>query len=475
MKKMPFHILLNKLISISSIKKTRLAEYLNYDISYLSKWISGKNLPSKKNINIISSMISEFICNNITSKDKEILIDYLDFDQEKSTISLSLRIENELMDSYYNTVKENVNSDYDNPRNNNNDGSIIVFPEHLNHFGLKKIKESLKQNNNLNIIVSCDFFAMNDKNAYYLFEKEIYDYISDANCRFNMRAILSYRYLYDDIVRNIETLYYIIVSLPFDLFQIYMTKDMICNDVFILKDYIAVISGYFNSSRYLFTTAVNRLEDVQELYNVNDKLISNNCSIICKPYNDNIFTIFRILISGSKFKFIISNINELFLPKDLFKKIASSVFEPDQADLLCNLHDKMDTILKNEHVKLIMYRKEEIDYLSSGKLHFFNKKVNVELEDRLRHLNNLSSIMQINDKLDVKSCLSDYLSNSPIDNGISFYISDHTVIAKSLESKEDLCFSICDNEIKKATSDFFDALWNDESYIVRHDKGSILV
>lgn len=48
-----FGTLLKKLIAEKGTKEKIVSENLGYDPTYLSKWISGKNLPSQKSIDFI--------------------------------------------------------------------------------------------------------------------------------------------------------------------------------------------------------------------------------------------------------------------------------------------------------------------------------------------------------------------------------------------------------------------------------------
>ena len=69
MRSITFGYLLDKLLYLSRQKKTALAKTLGYDISYISKWTSGKNLPIPKNINSICEMTSKFIVNSSAQED----------------------------------------------------------------------------------------------------------------------------------------------------------------------------------------------------------------------------------------------------------------------------------------------------------------------------------------------------------------------------------------------------------------------
>ena len=54
LKNIEFGQLLDKLLYLSNQKEITLAKQLGYDISYISKWINGKNLPTQKSISNMS-------------------------------------------------------------------------------------------------------------------------------------------------------------------------------------------------------------------------------------------------------------------------------------------------------------------------------------------------------------------------------------------------------------------------------------
>ena len=75
MNNITFGNILENLLYISNQKKSSLANALGYDISYINKWISSKNLPSAKRINEICKSISDFIIDSLTETFGEIPIE----------------------------------------------------------------------------------------------------------------------------------------------------------------------------------------------------------------------------------------------------------------------------------------------------------------------------------------------------------------------------------------------------------------
>ena len=59
-----FAVELQKLLRITNTKSATLAKAVRYDLSYISKWLSGKMLPSEKNIDEVINNIITCICEN---------------------------------------------------------------------------------------------------------------------------------------------------------------------------------------------------------------------------------------------------------------------------------------------------------------------------------------------------------------------------------------------------------------------------
>ena len=56
-----FSVLLEQLMSVSEIKNSTLAQELQYDVSYISKWVSGRMIPAEKTISRVLQGISRCI------------------------------------------------------------------------------------------------------------------------------------------------------------------------------------------------------------------------------------------------------------------------------------------------------------------------------------------------------------------------------------------------------------------------------
>ena len=70
-----FSVLLEHLTSMANLKNYVLAKAVQYDESYISKWISGKLLPTEKNHETILQNISQCIVDSLTDDNVRTFLD----------------------------------------------------------------------------------------------------------------------------------------------------------------------------------------------------------------------------------------------------------------------------------------------------------------------------------------------------------------------------------------------------------------
>ena len=66
-----FGALLKNLMDITNTKSKEISSITLYDPSYVSKWINGKTLPSKEDIDLVIEGLSKYFCNKISELGKE--------------------------------------------------------------------------------------------------------------------------------------------------------------------------------------------------------------------------------------------------------------------------------------------------------------------------------------------------------------------------------------------------------------------
>ena len=69
-----FSILLEHLLEVAEVKNYTLAKHLQYDVSYISKWVSGRMLPAKKTEKRVMEGISACVVDEATDDGRDLLL-----------------------------------------------------------------------------------------------------------------------------------------------------------------------------------------------------------------------------------------------------------------------------------------------------------------------------------------------------------------------------------------------------------------
>ena len=113
---------LDNLLYISKQKKSSLASYLGYDVSYINKWVNSKNLPSFKRSTEICENISKFIIESLEEDTRKHLVEYFELETDDDDFLYEF-IKDRLQQTYFessnnkknqNIPMTSVSQEYDN-------------------------------------------------------------------------------------------------------------------------------------------------------------------------------------------------------------------------------------------------------------------------------------------------------------------------------------------------------------------------
>ena len=98
-------MLLQELMAEAGIKNLTLSEVLQYDVSYISKWVTGRLLPSEKSIDQITRAISACVVKGLSEKKKEKM---LMLNESADEEELQDKLYEKLLQAYYESKGEEL-------------------------------------------------------------------------------------------------------------------------------------------------------------------------------------------------------------------------------------------------------------------------------------------------------------------------------------------------------------------------------
>lgn len=482
MKDITFGKLLEKLLYLSNQKKSTLARELGYDVSYISKWISSKNLPSAKNINRICKNISNFIVKSLNKSSIEELSIYFELEVEVDEKEFLLKyIEHNLKEAYLNTLSRGVQkipkTTYSEERYNT---YSAVKPRLMRKNVLDELNSYANKDDDLDITISLNLFDIGkeDKMSFADLKKVFYPLSKSTNLK--VRLLLGFSGENTDIAFNALLIINMLSEYPSVNFEIYNCNINSNTSIIIVKDKFIFNSIFTKEGHGLISNMSKEKKLVEELYfNMNDILKSKGKILSEKKSPKSLIEEKNYMqyIMGKDLRWLIGSINELFMPPELFIEIAQQVF--GNQDKVMQELKKINILLQNvtykSSLKVLIYESEIRQYLSSGKLYFFNIPVVLNFKQREKHIEYIEKILRDSEDVEIKLIDGNYVEDFKNNLNPSLYLSKSFKFTKvhPIEDVNDYLI-IINNQFKEICDELFDLIWNENNNIVIYDRQEII-
>ena len=458
MKSITFGYLLDKLLYLSRQKKTALAKTLGYDISYISKWTSGKNLPIPKNIKEYFE-----INENLNSK-KE----------------LEVYLEELLRESYAYTAKKSVSIKTKEVYWEDDCNSVIhVNPRLRKPYLDKEIEKYINKSNKLNLILCANLNKLceNDKISIADIKKELFSKYNNVEPK--VKIMLGFDGDNDDIVFNTIMIINMISIHPNMDFEIYNCQVDSNSIISVVRDLVLYTANFTKDKRCLLSTTSMDKSAVEDMYYSLETILKNQGNpIFEKKKLINIIKekTYTQYFMTQDLRWLIGSISELFMPPDLFMEVANSLF--DDSKMLEEI-SKINIVLQNitykSKIKVLIYASELKKYISSGKIKFFNKSIELNFEQRKKHINYLKNIILNNPNIEIKLVDGDFVEYFKDNKNTSLYLSKNVkLIQTDYDDKTSDYVIIKDKEFKKMCDIFYKNIWEEDRDIIIDDKDEII-
>lgn len=328
MKNITFGYLLEKLLYISKQKKSSLAKVLGYDISYISKWTSGKNLPIHKNIQEICLNISKFIVNSLTEETKKDIKEYFDIDNNiSSKEDLINALEELLKESYMYTSQRNIPIQSKNVYwEDDCNATIHINPKLRKYYLNKDIDNYISSSNNLDLILNANLKKINkdDKISIADIKGDLFKRKDEVDLK--VRVLLDFDKDYEDIIFNTIMIINMIAMCPSMDFTLY-NCDVGSNDIIsIVKDRVLYTSNFTKDKKCLISTMSKDKDIIDEIYYSLETILKNQGSLLVENktsielIKEQLYTQY---LMSQDLRWLMGSINELFMPSELFIEIAN--------------------------------------------------------------------------------------------------------------------------------------------------------
>ena len=461
---------LGQLLVSADIKNFTLAQSLKYDVSYISKWISGKAVPSKKNIESIVNVVCSLVVNH-GSKDfiAEIKREYNASDDEQ----LQDALKKELLGAYHETV-----GDFDYAKYVNN-ASVVIRPEGQYPL-LQDYARGIDTSKPMEIAILADLFSMDHMSKLLLAGIENNRFrVQKERPDIHLHFILDIGQLDGHSVYDVILFVHMLTNYSLLNFTLSQSKAAKGKLLFSIMKHYAGISLLTDSGQFLCTVSSRDKEVGHSIY---DNIIAHE-----NP-DQNLFSSLTLrsmletreymqLLLEQNNRWLVGHMMELFITKDLFDQLLKSEFpeeelarrEAERAYLIAQ------NIFEREDVFIMIYNSALTNFMLSGELDFFNKKIVLDAKERKKQLEHLKNLFLDHRDLHVKMVSGGFSDDFRYITNPCMFLSD-TVNYLRLENDyyDKNILLVRDSQLREVFNIFYDEIWNDRQDVVVSERQLIL-
>lgn len=480
---------IEKLIQFSGQKNYSLAKELGYDVSYISKWISGTMLPASKNIKNICEKTAKFVVDNATEIHKcEILAYYkLDINKYSSDESIIQYIQDMLNESYLFSSQKKANKNYIKVGKENAEqcNSLLyikprLLKKHLDEDIMDLTKKEIKND----VILLADLFSLGKDDKLHIAGIRSGSTIKTEMKNVRIRFLISFDENAEDIIFNTILLMNMIKIYSNINFTFYSCKHAQYSLTSVIKENSFTYTVYTDTKQCLFTNVSQDPKVVQDIYESLEEMIETRSRITFLEKNPREIILEKNYIEymiGRDLRWLIGNMSELFMPSDLFLEIGKIVFGESKeiVDELKNIDAILQNAIYKSNIQILMYENAIRQYISNGILSFFNTTITLSLEQRQRHIEYMEKILKENEDIDIKLINGNLVDDFKNKENPTAYLSRNINIIKGnfdeYSEYENKYLIIRDNRLDNIFKRFFKEVWESERYNISKFKEEAII
>lgn len=457
-----FSSLLKHLMAVAKLKNYTLAKELQYDESYISKWITGSLLPTEKTSEKVFRDISRCIVSSLDDDSREVLYSEYQVDRDR-----------DLEDAIF----DNLEAEFDYVINlKTSTGSEIAaktsfYPELTLAQFLKKMRHPvLRQVKSLDVIMATDILSLDHHYQLSLAELEANPSVNMAQraypgVRFSM--LINLESPGGDNIHNVQFLLNLLSnmsSVDFQLFSIPQTQGKI---LFTVKDAYAISGMIMDESHCLSVTATEDPKNANALYDRLQSLcgpetLAVQRTTIPSMIDSNVYTQYCFARNQ---RCTLSHPTEHFLPDDIFTQLLEDYclrHKDADADKIKSVHKLTTTILGSMPIRLMVDEDGLHEFAVTGIVDFLGEKVHLTPQQRMRCLEHSASLPENNPNLDYRVLHS---RRTLAQSGMSFptlFLSDSICYVRIQRSGPGYNINLINQKpLEKMFCKCFDSLWSD--------------
>lgn len=468
-----FSSLLEYLMNTAGLKNYILAQELQYDVSYISKWVNGKMIPSEKTEQKVLSGISHCIANSAMEEGAAQLKEYY---QVRDTEELEMAIYDNLA-AEYNYAREQQKDTLV-----SNGEKVCFFPEmSLAKYIAKMQHPVLRRVKSLEIMAEMDLMAMNHEYRIQIISLQAVHPGGDvvySDVHFSLVINIdsqNWDYIYDTIfIINMLT------KMCYVDFQFYGSHQSCGRIIFTVKNDFSISGMLVHNDKCMAVVTTEEKSACNIMYHHIKDLCNREMLLFVQSTMQDLLIrneYIRALLAKNP-RWLIGHMTEVFLPDDLFTEIVLEMEKSGQGAIsveeLYRIHQITRNILEKSFIRLMFYENAFSDLAVSGELDFYNCKITLTPEQRIRYMSHIMEIFSQNSNLELRLIYGRLVSDFKYSSSECVFLSDmFSYLRLNNGGNRNKIMILNRPDIQMIFDQFFKEVWDKDESVVISDTDSI--
>lgn len=446
-----FSQLLEQLMNLGEIKNAALAKALQYDVSYISKWVSGRMLPAEKNKRNVLKRIGQELVRLSSQTGKENLF-------ENYQVWNDAELEEAIFD--------NLEAEYD-------------FVQDTQRLYGSSIEPMLRRVSQLHIAAEMDLLALTHEYRLQIIQgnirRDIHAFYPDVH--FSLMVDLSpekFDYTYDPIF---------LINMMSDMaridFKLYKGAQAAGRLIFAVKDEFMISGMLMDFNRCMAVTVSSDAKNSNLMYHSIRDLCTREMllyrSTTMQKMIDGKYYVRAILAVNQKW--VVGHLTEHFLPDDLFEELLEQVkeqYDEEQEQRIRYLHTLTNKMMETTNISVILHSIALANLAVDGELDFFDHLMHLSLQQRKRCLQYILELCTQRENFNVKLVYGCLVADFQYAETQCIFLSDTICYVRlHTENRKNNLAVFHHPDMKIIFLRFFEHMWSKKRKVIREETEEI--
>lgn len=469
-----FSGLLKHLMTIAKLKNYTLAKELQYDESYISKWVTGTLLPTEKTSEKIFRDISRCVVNSLDDDGRATLLAQYQLDNEQE-LEEAIFDNLEAEYNYVMDLKESTGSEVAQKTSFYPELTIAQFMQKMRHPVLRQVRS-------LEVISASDILSLD--RHYHLAMTEL-ENSNNANITQRSWPGVHYSMLINLSAPNTQNTYNVqfilnqLTNLSNVDFQLYDCPQIQGKIVFSVKDAYCISGMIMDETHCMSVTTTEEPKNCNAIFDRLQSLCSQDMLVVRRVTMEE-------MLRGNQYmqytfsrnqRWLVSHMTEHFLPDDLFEELLEEycrLHKDADRDTLIRMHKLSSSVLESMPIRMIICESGMNDFSVTGRVDFFSTKMALTPQQRLRCLQHVADLTETNPALSFGILKSGRFSDMQHIPNPTMFLSDGLCYLRLNKSGPTYNLSVLNRmQVCDQFRTFFDNMWSNQNIVDTYYNSSV--